>query len=303
MMNRKRRAVSAAAVRSLTPASPASVLARIGRLALWLAIGFVLVCGVGAVLDTGATRGPGGVRASAAAVWPDDEARAFAVSFARVYLSSSPNDPDGYARGLVGFVSDEVGASMVPRFAPGGPAQVVQTAAVARVARVDAGRALVTVAAAVASAGDVSTRYVTVPVGRDDAGGLVVYDLPSLSAPPGRATVAEVEAESLAPGDEGAIGDVLTRFLRAFLGGRAADLEYFVPAGVHIRALAQRYELVDVDSLAQIAAGSPRARTVLIAVRARDAATGVVYALRYRVRMVRRDRWYVAAVNSPTRER
>jgi hypothetical protein len=303
MMTRKARAGSAAAVRSLTPASPSSVLARVGRVVLWLAVGFVLVRGVGAVLDTSATRGPAGVRASAAQVWPDDEARAFAVSFTRAYLSFSPNDPAGYARRLTPFVSDEVAASVVPRFAPGGPTQVVQTASVARVARVDAGRAFVTVAATVASAADVSARYVTVPVARDGAGGLVVYDLPSLAAPPGRATVAAVETESLAPGDEGAIGDVLTRFLRAFLAGRAADLEYFVPAGVHIGALAQRYELVGVDSLAQIGAGSPRARTVLIAVRARDATTGAVYALRYRVRMVRRDRWYVAAVNSPTRER
>ena len=303
MMTSKRRARSARAVGSLTPTSPSSVVARVGRLVLWLAIAFVLVRGLGAVLDTSATRDAVGVGASAASGWPDDEARAFAVSFAHVYLSSSPADPAAYAHSLAPFVSEQVAASVVPQLPRGGPTAVVQTASVARVARVDPDRALVTVTAAVASAGDVSTRYVTVPVARDGVGGLVVYDLPSLSAPPGRATVPEVEAESLAPADEGAITDVLTRFLRAFLAGRAADLEFFVPAGVHIGALAQRYELVGVDSLAQIGAGSPRARTVLIAVRARDAGTGAVYALRYRLRMVRRDRWYVAAVNSPTRER
>jgi hypothetical protein len=275
MMTRKARAGSAAGVRSLTAASPSSVLARVGRVVLWLAIGFALVRGVGAVLDTSATRGPAGVRASAAQVWPDDEARAFAVSFTRAYLSSSPDDPSAYARALAPFVSDDLAASVGPQFPRGGPTEVVQTVSVARVARVDPGRAMVTVAAAVASAGVVSTRYVTVPVARDGAGGLVVFDLPSLAAPPGRATVAAVETESLAPGDEGAIGDVLTRFLRAFLAGRAADLEYFVPAGVHIGALAQRYELVGVDSVAQLGAGSPRARTVLIAglqpqLRARD---------------------------------
>ena len=274
-----------------------------GRVALWAVVAFLLARGAGEVLAGSEPSPPAKLARSMAAGWPDDEARAFAVSFARAYLSSSPADPAAYARALAPFVSDQVAASVVPRFPRGGPTEVVQTASVARVARVDAGRALVTVAAAVASAGDVSTRYVTVPVARDGSGGLVVYDLPSLSAPPGRATVADVETESLAPGDEGAIGDVLTRFLRAFLAGRAADLEYFVPAGVHIGALAQRFELVGVDSLAQLGAGSPRARTVLIAVRARDAATGAVYALRYRVRMVRRDRWYVAAVNSPTRER
>jgi hypothetical protein len=60
---------------------------------------------------------------------------------------------------------------------------------------------------------------------------------------------------------------------------------------------------VGVDSFAQLGAASPRARTVLVTVRARDTSTRAVYALRYRVRLVRRDRWYVAAINSPARER
>ena len=38
-------------------------------------------------------------------------------------------------------------------------------------------------------------------------------------------------------------------------------------------------------------------REVLATVRARDAATGAAYGLRYRLRLVREDRWLVAAVN------
>ena len=55
--------------------------------------------------------------------------------------------------------------------------------------RLDEGRALVTVAATVVG-GSASTRYLTVPVARDARGGLVVYDLPSFSAPPARGQVA-----------------------------------------------------------------------------------------------------------------
>src|SRR5438552_11375323 len=56
--------------------------------------------------------------------------------------------------------------SVVPRFAERHSRQVVQSAVVARVAGVDDRRALVTVAATVASRG-VATRYLTVPVARD----------------------------------------------------------------------------------------------------------------------------------------
>jgi hypothetical protein len=39
---------------------------------------------------------------------------------------------------------------------------------------------------------------------------------------------------------------------------------------------------------------------VLVAVRARDRRGGAVFSLLYRLRLVQRDRWYVAAVNQAT---
>src|SRR5439155_20928833 len=99
------------------------------------------------------------------------------------------------------------------------------------------------------------------------------------------------------------IEDVLTRFFRAFLAGRQGDLEYFVPAGVRIGAVGQPYELAGLDSVAQDGPAAGRVRSVLVTVRARDPEAGAVYPLRYRVRLVRRDRWYVAAVNATRKER
>ena len=54
----------------------------------------------------------------------------------------------------------------------------------------------------------------------------------------------------------GAIEDVVSRFLRAYLAGDAGGLSYLVPAGVRIGALGQRHELVDVTSLALAGAGA-----------------------------------------------
>jgi hypothetical protein len=49
----------------------------------------------------------------------------------------------------------------------------------------------------VAIAGRASSRLLTVPVARDDAAGLVVYDLPSFAPPPSRAEVARPESQPL----------------------------------------------------------------------------------------------------------
>ena len=41
----------------------------------------------------------------------------------------------------------------------------------------------------------------------------------------------------------------------------------------------------------------PRERVVLVGVQARDVQSRLTYALRYRVRLIRRDRWYVAQLS------
>jgi hypothetical protein len=91
---------------------------------------------------------------------------------------------------------------------------------------------------------------------------------------------------------------VLGRFFRPYLAGEASELEYVVQSGVRIGALAQRHEFLGLVSVAQTGARTGQERTVLATVRARDLATRAVYTLRYRLRLVRGDRWYVAAVNS-----
>ena len=282
--------------------TPATLLRTLGRVALWSVVALLLLRGANDVLAGDSPAPVTRESRSIALSWPDDEARAFAVDFARAYLSYSPRYPQRYARGVLGFVSPDVADSVVPRFAQRDSRQMVQNALVAHVERQDDRRALVTVAATLA-ARSVSTRYLTVPVARDGRGGLTVYDLPSFVAPPPRAQVRLPEPEPLSGIERAEIEDVLTRFFRAFLAGRQGDLEYFVPAGVRIGAVGQPYELAGLDSVAQDGPAAGRVRSVLVTVRARDPEAGAVYPLRYRVRLVRRDRWYVAAVNATQKER
>ena len=56
-------------------------------------------------------------------------------------------------------------------------------------------------------------------------------------------------------------------------------------------------ELAGVVSLELAAPAQGPERVVLVSVRARDRVSGGVFSLRYRLRLVREDRWYVAAIN------
>ena len=91
---------------------------------------------------------------------------------------------------------------------------------------------------------------------------------------------------------------MLERALDAYLAGRSGDLAYFAPPGVRIDALPGGYELAGMSSLVAVGPVTGPTRTVLVTVRARDVDSRVEYPLRYRVALVMRDRWYVAAINA-----
>jgi Conjugative transposon protein TcpC len=281
--------------RKASPATTMSLLARLGRALLWFVLALLLVRGAADVLGPSAGAAAGQGSPARGVAWPDDEARAFAVEFARVYLSYSPQKPRLYADAARAMVAPELADAVAPEFDENARTRVVGAATVARTVRLDARRALITVAA-----GD--ERYLTVPVAQDEEGGLAVYDLPSFAPPPARGAVAVAPLDALSGPEREAIRDVLERFFGAFLAGDTRALTYFVPAGVPMAALGRRHELVDVVSLSPSGPERGRARDVLATVRARDVASRAVYALRYRLRLVRGDRWLVAEVNNATRK-
>jgi conjugative transposon protein TcpC len=261
-----------------------------GRLVLWALIVVVLVRGVSAIFAV--ERGPGDGRSPAfAAPVPDGEGRAFAVQFATAYLDASHHDT-----AVEGFLADGLSdrADMiVPRRGPGAR---VASAMVAREISLGESRALLTVAV---SFDDGRTRYLSVPVARDSDGGLVVFEAPSFSPPPTRGTTSGTELSPLSdPGAE-AIADLTGRFLRAYLAGAGRSaLAYFLAPGVRLAPMGDGLEIVAVDGIDALdppGSDGPR-RMVLASVRVRDQATRVVYGLAYRVEVVRRGRWYVAAV-------
>ena len=285
--------------------TPRALLRSIGRVVLWGLVALLLIRGAIDILN-----GPGQPQAAPGAqatrtgeTWPGSEPRAFAADFARAYLTFDPKNPEYHERATASFLAGDLrdGASVdLAQDPDDGEIQTVAQTTVARAQPLDDQRALITVAATVTST-TVTTRYLTVPVARDRAGGLVVYDYPSFSAPPRQAVVSTPDTESLSGRDASEIEDVLGRFFEAYFAADADDLTFFLPAGVRLEALGERYDLEELVSVAY-APDSPDEgprRSVLAALRATDPETDTTYLLRYRVGLVSDDRWYVASINTP----
>lgn len=275
------------------------LLARLGRLVLWAAVAVVLVRGLGEILVSPRSMSAVAGRERAGEVWPDEAARAFAVEFATAYLHHSPRDDRGeYARRIADFGSTELAGELAPQLDHRGPEQAVRSATLAGSATLDPQHALLTVAVTVSSGDAARTRFLTVPVARDDAGGLVVYDMPSFTAAPARASAGPMEGEPLIGDERAAVEDVVGRFLRAYLAGDSGALSYLVPPGTRIAAAAGRFELLELASITSLGVPAGDERLVLVRVQARDVSSRALYGLRYRVALVRRDRWYVADINA-----
>ncbi|MCA1680021.1 MAG: conjugal transfer protein [Actinobacteria bacterium] len=280
-------------------AEPASVLLRrIGRVVLWVSIAIVAARGLGAIFsgDAASSTQAQAEGALAAQTFPDDEARAYAVQFTRAFLTFTPMHPEYHELSVRAFLAAQLRESAALELPERGPSQTVTAATVARAKALGRSRALVTVAATVVNE-TVTTRYLTVPVARDSAGGLVVYDYPAFSSPPPTGSVPSEQPKTLDGTGAKEIPDLLRRFFAAYLDGRQLDdLSYFLTRTTRVTPLPQRYRLRDVLGVSQVGEGIGPRRKVLVTLRARDPETRADYTLRYRADVIRRDRWYVEAL-------
>ena len=149
----------------------------------------------------------------------------------------------------------------------------------------------VTVAVALAGEG-MGLRYLSVPVARDRAGGLVVDDYPALVGPPAR-------ADAGAPADAGeltdqALADVATRALGNYLRGAAGNLRADLLPGAHLTTPSPPLRLLAVEALAWREPGRLLAATLS----AQDPG-GARMRLRFLLGVEHRDRWYLRAVDDP----
>lgn len=255
-----------------------------GRLAIWAAVGLLLIRGLGDVLESPRAGAPP-TRAAGAAV--DPASSALAIGFARAYLSNpSP-------RALAPFLAE--GARIGRGRPPAGGEAFVAQAEVSAVQRLGGGRAVLTVACELRDARALS---LAVPISRSRAGEVAVSGAPWVVAAPSAAGVASERPRPVAGPEAGAIGALVGKFIPAYLSARrAGDLAYLLAPGAAVTPLGGSLEpLGGLAPAAQLGEGEGRRRTVVAAGRFRHRTSGAVYRLAYRLELVRRERWYVRTV-------
>lgn len=259
----------------------ASALRAAGRVVLWGLIAILLVRGVAGVI----AEPQQGASGQAAERRVDPAMSAFAVRFARAYLSdpSSPALRSLFAEGV-----------SPPRVASHKAGVEVAQAEVAGVRDLGDGQAVLTVACEL---GERRTLYLAVPIVRSRVGEVAAQGVPALVAGPGRAASDAERPRPIAGSEAGAIADLVRRFLPAYLAaGAGRDLSYLLAPGAGVSPPGGGLRLLALASVEQAGSGEGARRTAIASVRVRDPISGATYPLAYRIEVVRRGRWYVESV-------
>jgi hypothetical protein len=236
------------------------------------------------VLAQPRTDGPtGGVRGELA----DQASSALAVRFARTYLE----DPSTGA--LAPFLAE---GTRVPNGRPPLPGSAgVAQAEVSATQILGGGREILTVACELR---DRRTLYLAVPISRSRAGEVAVTGAPWIVAGPSTAGAESERPRPIAGPDAAAIRSLVEKFLPAYVSARSpGDLSYLLSPGAAVVPLAGSLELLGAPgAVMQLGDGEGPRRTVVVACRLRDSASGAIYRLAYRLALIKRNRWYIAAL-------
>jgi len=253
-----------------------------GRLAIWAAIGLLLVRGAVATFAA-----PQKTTAAPMQAPGEGVVTATAERFARVYIE----EPDPRVLQSYLAAGAQIGAGRPPS---------VDGAEVAQVAVVDTsgigdGRVVVTVSCELR---DSRTLYLTVPIVRHGSGEAAVLGAPSIVAMPAPAGADPESPRPIAGPESGAISELVAKFVPAYLSsGDSRELSYLLARGTVIVPLGGQIELVSVGSVEQLDGGEGPRRDLLVAVRIKEPVGGGTYPLGYRLEVLRRaGRWYVAGI-------
>jgi hypothetical protein len=253
-----------------------------GRLAIWLAIGLLLVRGA---LATFAAPPRSEVRVATAP--GEDAVAATAERFARLYLE----DPDPKALRPYLAAGAVIGAGRPPS-AEG--AEVAQ-ADVVDTSDIGDGRVVLTVSCELR---DARTLYLTVPIVRQGPSEAAVLGAPSIVAMPVPAGADPESPRPLAGAEADAITELVAKFIPAYLSaGSSRELAYLLTPQAEVVPLGGRLELVSIGNIDQLGDGEGPRRDLLVAAKVKDPVGGATYPLAYRLSVVERSgRWYVDTV-------
>jgi Conjugative transposon protein TcpC len=226
------------------------------------------------------------VAAVRAPVPADRAAEAFAVLFARRYLTWNAGEPQALERALEPFLGPEMEPDAGLEL-PAGGEQRVEWAEVVQARTPAPGEHVYTVAAQTDTQG---LLYITVSVARRADGGLALAGYPAFVGAP--ATGPAQAPTHLREVAEPALATVVQRALRNYLAASSSELAADLAGGARVSLPAMALTLQSMQRLDW----APGAGSVLATVQAQDA-RGVHYTLAYELDVVRaQGRWEISAV-------
>ncbi len=259
-----------------------------GRLLLWACIALVLVRGLGAIASTPSHT----THHASRETLPTAEAGAFAMRFADTYLSFTPGQATAHQQAVAVFLAHGLSdQTVIPSSAQG---VSVTQAMVAREVSLGSSRAVITVAAVLSNG---QTRYLAVPVADDAHGGLDVFALPALVAPPAAGTAAAVTTTAIPAADSAAVTALVHGFLTAYLSGaQSSSLSAWLAPGTVLAAMPAGLSLESVGTVDVVSRSAGRL-TVQAQADVTDSASGAIYQLAYRLALTSgKSGWRVADV-------
>jgi len=223
-----------------------------------------------------------------AAAAPDRAAEAFAVAFARRYLTYNAQSPQAYAEALAPYLGSEGNQAAAAVQLPDAGAQEALDVEVAQERSGPAGERVYTLACAMAAG---PTLYLSVAVLREPSGALALAGYPAFVGPPESAPWAN-PSEAFPSVEAGALQTVVRRALRNYLAGATLDLQADLTAGARVSTPPEPLQLQSLQSLRWLPGGG----SVIALVQARDV-HGVRYTLSYELDVADvGGRWEIAAI-------
>jgi Conjugative transposon protein TcpC len=227
---------------------------------------------------------PSSADAVRAPVAADAPSRAFALQFARAYLTYDVERPAARSRALAPFLSSAVDAE-AGFFAAGGRQEVIWAEVASDQPALTAGRAI-TIAAAIST--EALPVYLTVTVAHERGGPLSLVGYPAFVGAP--AISRDAPSVSRTAVDDEQLAAVVARALRNYLAGSAQNLSADLAPGAAVTLPTLPLRVRSVGRIEWL--GRSGARAVLATVEASDA-RGATYTLAYELGIAIRDRPYV----------
>ena len=284
-----------------------------GRLAFWAVLAIIFARGLSQIISPDEPIAP---TVLAEKSWPDAQSEAFALDFARTYLSFSG---DGAADRLTEdynatveryFTPDLRSDIATPAELPGhGVQQLYYSGEVTATQTVDSDHALITIEALISQDVPAGKRraafsgqkrvFLIVPVGRDGGGHLAIYAHPSVVAEPPTGAPDTLDTVSVADPGADEIEDLVKRFLGDYLSGaEAGALNFYLTPDAEVPPFEGGYRLIDVSDVQQLDDDeqTDTQRALLVTANVRDQTTDATYEWQYLIDVRQLDRWYVTGV-------